>query len=226
MNKSIDTIIWDWNGTLLDDVDICVDCINTLLGKRQLTTLNKFKYQNIFRFPVEDYYQDAGFDFSIEPFDVLAHEFIDLYLKKLPEALLFPKARETLKKMRKLGFNHYLVSAMEHDTLINSLMARSLLEYFHGVKGIQDHYAKGKVSSAKALIDEYRLDIGSTCLVGDTDHDYEVARELGCSCVLISNGHQLRERLLRLNGRVIQQIEDLPWHLLYRLPDPTEKQRL
>ncbi len=35
MGKQI--IIWDWNGTLLNEVQMCVNCMNELLGKRNLT---------------------------------------------------------------------------------------------------------------------------------------------------------------------------------------------
>ncbi|RLD72105.1 MAG: HAD family hydrolase, partial [Bacteroidetes bacterium] len=45
-------ILWDWNGTLLDDTDICVQCINSLLETRQLNLLNKERYRKIFTFPV------------------------------------------------------------------------------------------------------------------------------------------------------------------------------
>ena len=39
MNK-ITTIVWDWNGTLLNDVDLCLHTINRLLGKRELPLLD------------------------------------------------------------------------------------------------------------------------------------------------------------------------------------------
>ena len=62
-------IIWDWNGTLLNDNWLCVDVINTLLKKRgmPLTTLNTYK--EIFVFPVIEYYHKLGFEFTDESFE-------------------------------------------------------------------------------------------------------------------------------------------------------------
>jgi len=78
------TIIWDWNGTLLDDMDICISSMNRMLSKRELPELNIDKYRDVFTFPVIDYYKAIGFDFRKEPWDVAAHEFIWLYLEALP----------------------------------------------------------------------------------------------------------------------------------------------
>jgi phosphoglycolate phosphatase len=79
--QGINTIIWDWNGTLLDDVDMCIESINILLKRRNLDMLSRKRYRDIFTFPVRDYYETAGFNFSKEPWDKVAHEFIDLYFK-------------------------------------------------------------------------------------------------------------------------------------------------
>ena len=58
-------IIWDWNGTLFDDVKISVDTMNIMLEKTGYKNrINSELYKNIFTFPVSDYYQKAGFDFS------------------------------------------------------------------------------------------------------------------------------------------------------------------
>ena len=67
--KAYKHIIWDWNGTLLDDVDIVIDCMNSLLKKRNLPLLHVDKYKDIFTFPVKDYYSQLGFDFTTEPFE-------------------------------------------------------------------------------------------------------------------------------------------------------------
>ena len=66
------TVIWDWNGTLLDDAPVCVAAINDMLRERSLPQLSAERYQEIFCFPVSEYYRKAGFDFSKEPFERLA----------------------------------------------------------------------------------------------------------------------------------------------------------
>ena len=73
-------IIWDWNGTLFDDVKISVDTMNIMLEKTGYKNrINSELYKNIFTFPVSDYYQKAGFDFSKDRFDDLAKIYVEVY---------------------------------------------------------------------------------------------------------------------------------------------------
>ena len=101
--KDINTIIWDWNGTLLNDIEICVDSINILLKQRNHNTLSFKKYRDIFTFPVKDYYVKAGFDFEKEPFDEVAIEFIDIYREKILKAGLFSEVEHILKFFKELS---------------------------------------------------------------------------------------------------------------------------
>jgi len=68
------TIIWDWNGTLLDDVDICIDTINALLSKYKKKPISKESYKSLFTFPVQNYYSKLGFDLSLESFKKIKEE--------------------------------------------------------------------------------------------------------------------------------------------------------
>ena len=73
-------IFWDWNGTLLDDVDFTHGCLNWMLethGYPQRYDLAE--YREIFGFPIEEYYLRAGFDFARHPYPELAARFMEHY---------------------------------------------------------------------------------------------------------------------------------------------------
>ena len=72
-------IIWDWNGTLLDDRWLCIEAINKTLSKRNMNTVTDNEYVELFCFPVKDYYKKLGFDFIREPFSSLGTDFVDYY---------------------------------------------------------------------------------------------------------------------------------------------------
>ncbi|RLC23730.1 MAG: HAD family hydrolase [Deltaproteobacteria bacterium] len=191
----VDTIIWDWNGTLLNDVDICIGVINDLLVNRNNQPLDKNRYREIFTFPVKDYYTTAGFDFSKEPFDEIAIEFIEKYLDQLKNAGLFMDVTHVLNTFKENGFTQYMLSAMEHKSLLYSVKENGIYKYFQEISGIHDHFAKSKIEMAKNFINEHNIDNNACCLIGDTLHDYEVAKELKVHCILVANGHQSYERL-------------------------------
>lgn len=202
-------IIWDWNGTLLDDTDICVRCMNLVLEKRGLELLNRKRYREIFTFPVKDYYLKAGIDFKKEAFEIPATEFINLYYKNLYAANLFPCAEDVLANFKNKGYFQAVLSAMEHDSLEESLKNKGILSYFEIITGINDHYAHSKLEIGKELVDSIPFKKNEMLMIGDTLHDFEVANELGIECVLVANGHQSHERLLKKTSSVFNQLIDI-----------------
>lgn len=202
----INTIIWDWNGTLLNDTDICIESMNLLLQKRNHPVLTKDRYREIFTFPVRDYYMKAGFNFESESFDVIALEFMDLYFSRLPKANIFSEARQVLSIFQQRKITQVLISAMEHEALVNSVKEKALFKFFNYISGIEDHFAAGKTENAKKIVKELHLDLSKTLLIGDTIHDYEVANELGVQCLLVANGHQSIERLKNLSCEVVENL--------------------
>ncbi len=206
MEKRI--ILWDWNGTLLNDVQMCVQCMNVLLKKRHLKTLTPEHYRNVFGFPVKDYYAKIGFDFSREDFSVPAKEFMDLYHRFLPETALFPCVVDVLEYFKNKGFRQFVVSAMEHKSLTAVLRSRNILSFFEAVSGIDNIYAGGKTAMARTFIRKQNLPAEEIVFIGDTLHDLEVARHLGVDCLLVSAGHQAPHILSKETSRVVSRLSD------------------
>ena len=69
-------IMWDWNGTLLNDSHMAVMVINQTLAKRDMPTIDHERYQQIFGFPVIDYYRRLGFDLWMNPLRLLAQNLL------------------------------------------------------------------------------------------------------------------------------------------------------
>ena len=202
-------IIWDWNGTLLDDNWLCVEVMNTLLSSRNLPLLTLDSYRDIFDFPVRDYYEKLGFDFDKEPFEIPAHQFIDLFRINLHLAPLQPDTLEILDFFRHSQFQQVILSAMEQEFLVETLVSKGILEYFDIVAGIKNHLGDGKLEMAKKLVERLGKKPGELILIGDTVHDYEVAQGSDIRCILISEGHQSYERLKDLNCLVMKDLKSL-----------------
>ena len=130
------TIIWDWNGTLLDDAEICRRAINRMLKTRSLPEINMDKYRDVFTFPVIEYYKEIGFDFTIEQWEPVAMEFINQYIIALPECGLTPFAAETLESFKQKGYRQAIISAMQHDALLKSVSELGIHPYFEFIGGI------------------------------------------------------------------------------------------
>ena len=94
------SVIWDWNGTLLDDVEICVASINRLLARRDFEQMTVGRYHRIFTFPVQVYYELMGFDFSLESFEDVAVEYHEAYEDLVGRANLHVDALSALDRLK------------------------------------------------------------------------------------------------------------------------------
>lgn len=204
-------LIWDFNGTILDDVDIGIEAANVLLGRRNLPLMNtRAEYQKLFRFPIIEYYKDAGFDFEKESFDDVAVEWVTEYLERMPRATVFAGVRETMAEVRERGIPQILLSATKLEMLKGQVEQIGLANAFSEIYGLDHIHATSKKALAEQLRAKYPE--SSLLFVGDTDHDLEVAEAARADCVLFSGGHQSPEHLRTLGCPVIERISDL---LLY-----------
>ena len=81
---NIDRVIWDFNGTILDDVDTGIEAVDVLLAKYGLPELKtRERYYEVFGFPIIDYYRRIGFDFEKTDYSILANEWVEIYLEKV-----------------------------------------------------------------------------------------------------------------------------------------------
>jgi len=202
-------VIWDWNGTLFDDAWLNMDIMNGLLRRRRLPLLTPERYQELFDFPVIEYYRRLGFDFAKESFEVLGTEFIREYERRRGECHLQPAAMRVLDAVRAAGLTQSVLSAYQHKTLEIILREFHVRDFFVHVVGGDDHYASGKVEQGRAYIRELGCQPSRVVLVGDTTHDFEVAQAMGSACLLIPSGNHSRSRLERCGVPVLDSLADV-----------------
>ena len=89
-------VIWDFNGTVLDDIGAGLDSLNEMLRDRGLPILrDQAALQEVFCFPVREYYRRVGFDFEKESYDdVLAPLWVEGYLARQDQVRIFPQVFE------------------------------------------------------------------------------------------------------------------------------------
>ncbi len=202
-------VMWDWNGTLVNDVTFSIDVINKILLRRGMNTINYDYYREIFGFPIKDYYKRLGFTYENETFEIVADEFMHEYNQHSCTCKLHDGVENILRKISDANIQQYILSAMSEVELKRVVKEMNIDSHFYRIIGLRNNYAESKVDAGKAFINEMELKAEEVVLIGDTVHDYEVAQELGCDCILVSEGHQSTSRLKQLNITVIDTITDL-----------------
>ncbi|MFQ6614907.1 MAG: HAD family hydrolase, partial [Fidelibacterota bacterium] len=148
--KPIKHILWDWNGTLLDDLWLSVEAINVILTRYRLPTISREYYLDIFAFPVKAYYRRLGFDFKRHPFETVGTEFIMEYTRRMREPDLRPGAQACLEHLADNGVKQHIFSAAKKEMLEDLLSYHGLRSCFEDVIGQNDHYAHGKTDAGRA----------------------------------------------------------------------------
>jgi len=182
-------VCWDWNGTLLDDVDRCLRAMNHVLEEYGLTAIADVEaYRASFGFPLADFYARHGI--SAAQFRDAA----DLYLRVLDSsaltAQLRPDARETMRRLSERGVRQVLASATLSDLLHEQLRPFELTDGFEAVLSITDPYAGSKHDVIASWVEQAGVDPEEVLLVGDTNHDRDIAHALGARFVHFDGGHQ------------------------------------
>ena len=201
-----DHVIWDFNGTLLSDMQAGINAVNEMLAARELPVLADMEsYRRAFRFPVEQYYRDLGFDFEKEDYKtVLAPLWVSLYNIYSKQSPLFEGVRELTAALRAAGVQQSILSASEKRMMEAQLRERGALDWFDEIWGNDSIHAYGKNALAAAWCKAHPH--AHAVLLGDTTHDFEVAQEMGVDCILIAAGHHDTERLLKCGVPVAKDL--------------------
>jgi len=202
-------IIWDWNGTMLDDRWLTIAAINIVLARRNMAELTEDRYLQLFTFPVIEYYRRLGFDFDKEPFSVSGSEFINEYNARAFEPQLHDGIIDLIAELNENGVSHSILSASSQKILNKLVKHHNINHYFIAVLGQDNHYAYGKIETGKMWINKLGIAPKNTLFIGDTEHDLEVANAIGSHCALLSWGHSSTERLENRGINVFDAMSDL-----------------
>jgi len=204
-------IIWDYNGTILDDVDLCLDILNHMLYEQgnAKKSFDLMAYKEIFGFPIIDYYIKAGFDFEKSSFAELADSFIDTYYARATEHRIKDGMHEILKYVSLSDSTQSILTASMKERTQSQLNTFEISGYFSHISGLNNNQAKGKDDLIPEHLSKIDAHVNEILFVGDTDHDLLVANKIGCKCVLVSDGHQSSERLMSVHADVVNGCNEL-----------------
>ncbi|MEG2660953.1 MAG: HAD family hydrolase [Oscillospiraceae bacterium] len=205
----INTVIWDFNGTLLDDVQVSCDILNGMLLDHGYPPIGGIcEYKSIFGFPIEDYYKRAGFDFERHSFEELADVYMGEYKRLSGKCTLQKGAQKVLQALSERGVRQIVLSASPRELLVSQIKDLGISEFFDTVLGLDNIFAKSKIEMGRAWIEQNNMPC-KAIMIGDTTHDYDTALAIGAEPVLYAGGHQPFDVLCSTGARVIRELEEI-----------------
>ena len=203
-------IIWDWNGTILDNLQLNFEVENTLLSRRGRRLIRDIdEYHEKFQFPIIKFYESLDFDLENERFEDIARDYVCEYEQRFHEAEIFEDAERVIRYFRTAGIEQIILSMTENKWLFSQVAFHGIDHLFSDILGTGDIYARSKVDIAKKWMAEKGVSGEEVLFVGDTTHDFEVAQSIGCKCILVARGHNSRTALEKTGARIADSLDGI-----------------
>jgi len=111
-------LVWDWNGTLLDDLPIVVEAVNRSIAMFDVGPIDADGYRDHYTRPVRHFYDNLfGRVVADEEWLRLNTMFHDVYFDLATDADLAPGAREAIRSLEEAGWGQSLLSMSPQDWL-------------------------------------------------------------------------------------------------------------
>lgn len=210
----IKTVFWDFNGTILDDVNAVVALNNRVFTRYGLAPFKSVDdYRRVFRFPIREYYKDCGV--TDELFEAVAGDWSKEYMMAARDCPIREGILDAVSAFERAGLSQTVISASKRTHLQEQLSWYPPLSgKFQEVLGLDDIYAVSKVHLAVDYCSRHNQNPHELVLIGDTLHDAQVAEAIGSRCLLLEDGHQLRETLLTAGAPVFDSLKKVTEYVL------------
>ena len=182
-------VIWDWNGTLIDDAQLCVSIVNEILSRNSLNKVSLSYYRENFCFPVRAYYEKIGLSCEGASYRELSERFISEYRKRWRTCRLQANALAVISSLNRAGIGQSVLSASKSTDLKTFLDEFGLEKYIELASGVSNVLASGKIDISQKHLLNIGMKPTEVLLVGDTKHDEEISKHLSVNCMLFTGGH-------------------------------------
>jgi phosphoglycolate phosphatase len=198
----IKLVAFDWNGTILDDVEGTLEANNRVLEHFGLPVITLEQYREHFRVPIRDYWIALGLD--PEFFDQHSEEQEKVFLSNYePQENKFHNRsgiKEVLEFLKDKGiegiiFSNHIVPHIETQlerlgikNCFTKILARPLHGRDHQLKRFKDGFLNNFVRTNNLKPDE-------VLVIGDTDEEVEIGKKYGYVTVALKGGHNSTSRL-------------------------------
>ena len=181
-------IIWDWNGTIVDDAGIALDAVNDMLREQHRPEITLEEYRNAMDTPTE--------------------RFQSYYENHKDQLRLHEGVEGLLEYCRQKGCHQIILSSSATRIIQFYAKLFGVADYFEAVLGADDLLAAGKIERAVGYFEQNKIPKAETVMIGDSVHDFDVSQALGIDCILMSGGHQDLQSLQSCGCPVITSFQD------------------
>jgi phosphoglycolate phosphatase-like HAD superfamily hydrolase len=208
-------VVWDWNGTLFDDIDAVVEATNEIFASYGLSPMDQAYFRSVYTRPIWACYERImGRPLRDGEWERLDAAFHDSYHRLMERCGLAADARRAIDMLAGDGHTQSLLSMWHHDRLARAVHRYGIGTVFRRVDGLRPEEAGGSKSEFMVRhLGALDLRPDEVIMVGDSIDDAEAARHCGARAILYAGGMQSRADLDRVGVPVIERLADVSAHI-------------
>lgn len=191
-------VVWDWNGTLLDDHPLVVEGLNAVLDDAGLPRVDPATYQRLYTRPVHRFYERVfGRPIADTEWQHIDEVFHAAYRAALGRVNLAADAQPALTTLDQAGIGQSLLSMWRHEELLPLVSRFGIAERFARIDGLRGDGGGTKAPHLEAHLQQLTgaPGNGEVVVVGDALDDAAAAAHVGARCILYDGGSHPREQL-------------------------------
>lgn len=186
--KLFENLIFDWSGTLVDDLGPVIEATNEVLGRYGIEPMDRELFRRRFRLPYREFYAEM---LPAVPLAELEEHFRKAFAAAVTPVTVLPHAREKLEWCGAMGIRAFVLTSMDALAFEQQLAQFGFGHHFEATyAGVVD-----KREVIHAILATHGLDPATTAFVGDMTHDIETARHGGIASIAVLTGYQHSEVL-------------------------------
>lgn len=208
-------IVWDWNGTLFNDVDVTVEATNEIFASYGLPPIDLARFRSVYTRPVWTCYERIiGRPLEDGEWERLAAAWNASYHRLMARCDLAADARPAMDTLAGAGHSQSLLSMWHHDRLTRAVREYGIAAVLRRVDGLRAGEQGGSKSEFMVRhLGALGVAPADVVIVGDSVDDAEAARGCGARAVLYAGGMQSRADLDRVGVPVIDRLTDVSAHI-------------
>ncbi|MBQ3901419.1 MAG: HAD family hydrolase [Clostridia bacterium] len=203
-------VIWDWNGTLIDDFQASLMTSNEILRRRGMPPITREQYYSFMGYPISKFWENL-FDLEVTPMTEIGRDYYDIYPSF--DCGLCDGAEDLLRRLGDAGVCQAILSSAHRDLIDEKMAEAGIAQYFDAVLTAGDLLAGSKTERGAAWLGSKPFPPRDVVVIGDTLNDFDAAREMGTDCILCAFGHQSEADLLACGVPVVREFRELGEYL-------------
>lgn len=217
MKQEKSYIFWDWNGTLFDDAEVILSCINGSLGAFACAPLSMDAFREVQVDNLSDFYSTVGvpkdkIDSALKSEREIFHT---AYEPKADTASLRPGATDVLSQLAEGRVSNIILSNHITDQIVRRLKLHDIHRHFEDVLAYLNRATQfrdlTKGERLQRYMQEKALSPAQGVIIGDTKEEVDIAHEHGLCSVAITGGLASETRLRKANpDHLIHALDELP----------------